>query len=217
VTDPNLPQGPVWSPPPAAEPRPTDALPATPAAGAPSLALPVTPAPAAPGTTPVSGAVHSRSRSGLLTTLLLAGALVVATAGVAFAVGRVTAPASTSGARGNFGANGTGQFPTGNGGAGGFRGTLGSGGVSLTGTVTAVNGQTLTLTLANGQTVTVDLSGTTTYHTATSATASDVTSGSSVVVQVQATRIAGSGSGPNASFNPGSTRFSATDVTVVSK
>jgi hypothetical protein len=168
---------------------------------------------------PVSGTVRGRNRSGMLTTLLLAGALVVATAGVAFAVGRVTAPASSSAARGNFGANGTGsgQFPTGSGGAGGFRGGLGNGGVSLTGTVTAIDGQTLTLTLANGQTVKVDLSGSTTYHTASSATAGDVTSGSSVVVQVQATRIAGSGSGPNATFNPGNARFSATDVTVVAK
>ena len=217
MTNPNLPQGPVWSPPPAAEPRPTDALPPTAAAGA--AGFPPPSAPAVPGMTPVSGAVQSRNRSGLLTTLLLAGALVVATAGVAFAVGRVTAPAAGSGGRGNFGANGNGagQFPTASGGAGGFRGAFGSGGVSLTGTVTAIDGQTLTLTLANGQTVTVDLSGTTTYHTAASATASDVTSGSSVVVQVQATRIAGGGSGPNASFNPGNPRFSATDVTVVAK
>ena len=124
MTDPNTPQGPLWSPPPATEPRPADALPAAPAAGAPGFAPPATPAPAAPGMTPVSGTVRGRNRSGMLTTLLLAGALVVATAGVAFAVGRVTAPASSSGARGNFGANGTGsgQFPTGSGGAGGFRG-----------------------------------------------------------------------------------------------
>jgi len=232
VTDPNTPQGPVWSPPPAGEPRPTDALPATPVPGAVPPGIPVSPTAAPAARVATNGDAPGHSRAGLLTSVLLAGALVVATAGVAFAVGRVTAPASTTG-RGNFSGNGTanGQFPGANGANGGagfggaFRGALGNGTVALSGTVTAIDGQTLTLQLASGQTVTIDLSGTTTYHTATTGSAGDVTSGSSVVVQVQTAR-GGGGSGfqPGASAQPGSSAnsaggltFSASDVTVVSK
>ncbi len=191
MTEPTAPQAPVWSP------SPSDA----------PLAPPAPPTPQAPG--PV--AVQAKARGGSLLTWLLAGALLVAAAGIAFAVGRVTAPAQAAAFRGGLaGGNGQGALPgTANNGQG-FRAALGSGGLTVRGTVTAVNGQTLTLQLAGGQTVTVNLSGSTTYHKATTGSASDVTNGSTVEVQVQ-----GFQRGANASPSPGTTQLSASDVTVV--
>src|SRR5512140_3279105 len=102
--------------------------------------------------------------------ILLAVGLLIAVGGVAFAVGRVTAPAqaaaTTRGGFGNggFGNGGTGGAGAAGGGAGGFgRGGFG-GGVLVTGTVDSVSGTTMTLKEANGSTVTVNLAGTTTYH-----------------------------------------------------
>ncbi len=130
---------------------------------------PVTPPTAAP-LPPVVAPVKKQDRT---FTILLGVALVIAVGGVAFAVGRVTAPAAapTTASRfagGGFGAGGTGTAGAGTGGfaRGGF------GGVLLTGTVSSISGNTMTLTEANGATVNVDLTGTTTYHSQAAATAS---------------------------------------------
>lgn len=154
----------------------------------------------------------------------LAVAIAIAIGGIAFAAGRMTAPAAASAAGGNgrtFG-NG-GQFPggfpgggyfqggfqggdDGNGGAGGgLRGIFGAGGVSLEGTVESVSGDTLTLKLASGQTIQVSLGGTTTYHSQTAASSGDVQAGGTVIVRVQLGRGQGGGT----------TTPAATDVTIV--
>lgn len=152
------------------------------------------PAPAAP-----VPAARPRSRSGgagLLLNVLLGIALVVAVGGVAFAAGRVTAP-TTAAANGNGGGrfgNGGGPFfggpnasgaPNGNGGFAGNGGFVGAGGVAIEGTVTAISADSVTLQLANGQSVTIPIDAQTTYHSRSAATAADVTTGSTVQVQLQ--------------------------------
>ncbi len=158
-------------------------------------------------------------------TILLAVGLLIAVGGVAFAVGRVTAPAAAATpTRGGFGAGGFGG--TGTGGAGFTRGGFG-GGVLVTGTVDSVSGTTMTLKEANGSTVTVNLASTTTYHAQAAATAADVTTGKQVQVGVQvAGGIGGQdvpGASPGAAANPSpaangapTTRtITARDVTIV--
>lgn len=154
-----------------------------------------------------------------LTSILLAAAAVIAVAGIAFAVGRVTAPSGTAAGNG-FGrafnggtANGgTRTFPGANGGNGGFLGGD-NGGLELRGTVTSVNGDTITLQLQSGQTIQVQTSASTTYHTQVSGSASDVSNGKSVIVQVSGAGglrglFGGGGSGT------GTVTVPATDVTV---
>jgi hypothetical protein len=170
---------------------------------------------------------------------LLDAALVVAAllavGGVAFGVGRATAPtAAAADGAGTF-RNGAGNFfrPDGSfdpnaapGRGGAF--ALG-GGLSIDGTVTAVSADSLTLKLANGQQVTFSLDSSTSYHQATAGTASDVAVGSSVAVKVQGNgRLFGGGQGggqggqggaaaspaPGASGAPGAVRLQATDITV---
>ncbi len=127
-------------------------------------------------------------------TILLALGLLIAVGGVAFAVGRVTAPAAAATpTRGGFGAGGFGAGGTGAAGGGAGRG--GFGGVLLTGTVDSVSGSTMTLKEANGTTVIVDLASTTTYHAQTPATAADVTAGKQVQVQVELGAGFGGGAG----------------------
>ena len=123
--------------------------------------------------------------------VLLAAAVLAAIGGVAFAAGRLTAPAAAAGRNGGFGgggfpgggnvrpgasgAPGGGSFP-----GGGF---FGAGGVTLEGTVA-------------------------------SKTADSVQSGATVKVQVDIQRGGGQGQGQGQSqAQPG--RFSASDVTVV--
>jgi hypothetical protein len=162
-------------------------------------------------------------------TILMAAAVFVAVAGVAFAVGRLTAPTAAAASR--FGANGTfaGGFGNGNGGTGGagFRG-IGGGGVTLEGTVTALGNGTITLQTANGQTITVDTSSGTTYHAQAAATASQVAVGTKVLVRTTFSRPAGTAGGtqalpganggavqggvPNGGFE--SRTFTASDVTI---
>jgi hypothetical protein len=162
-------------------------------------------------------------------TILLAVGLLIAVGGVAFAVGRVTAPAQAATPRGNFGAGGFGGAAgagAGTGAAGLGRGGFG-GGVLVTGTVDSVSGTTMTLKEANGSTVTVNLASTTTYHAQAAATAADVTTGKQVQVEVQ---IAGGlggqdvpGASPGAAANPSppasgapvTRAVTARDVTIV--
>jgi hypothetical protein len=165
--------------------------------------------------------------------ILFVVAGLIAVGGVAFAVGRLTAPAAAA-TTSRFGTGGAG-FRSGFGASasaapGAARGFLGGAGaglaggadLSLNGTVQSVNGNTLTLQTASGATVTVDLSGTTSYHKQAAASSSDVTAGSHVVVQVQLNRAAfgagssasgAAGGAPLASGAPRS--FTASDVTLV--
>ncbi len=144
---------------------------------------------------------------------ILAIALVVAVGGVAFAVGRTTAPAQASVPQGG-GFVPTGSFNPGAGGPGGNLGGGGfGGGLTIEGTVKSVDGSTLVIQTANGQEVTVNLDAGTTYHEATSANANTVAAGDEVTV-----RAAGGGpQGPRGGANPGASgtpSFTATDVTV---
>ena len=136
-------------------------------------------------------------------TILLAVGLLIAVGGVAFAVGRVTAPAQAASTRGGFGAGGFGAGGTGAAGAGAARG--GFGGVLLTGTVDSISGTTMTLKEANGTTVIVNLASTTTYHAQAPATAADVTTGKQVQVQITGGLGGGAGAAGGATGGTGAT------------
>jgi hypothetical protein len=218
------------------QPAPTDPAgrPAAPA-GSP-FAQPAVPTPGAfappvPGLEPVRPAAPRARRgggSGLLVNALLGLALVVAIGGVAFAVGRATAP--TAAAAGRTGTNGQagqggGFFRPGASGAptrGGFGGGGGGfgGAVSVQGTVEAIDGSSITIKTAAGATVTLALNGDTSYHKQAPATAADVTTGSTVIVQVQGRGFGGPGGpaasgAPSASGAPAAGFGSAGSVTVV--
>lgn len=213
---PSTPARPDWTETPTTPPAP-------PTAPQPGLTVPVAPvAPAAPMVRP-----KARSSRLLDVALLLAGLLAVG--GVAFGVGRATAPpAAAADAVGTF-RNGGGFTPGGsfdpNGGPGRF--ALG-GGLSIDGTVTKVSADSLTLKLASGQEITFTLDSSTTYHQATAAGATDVAVGDSVSVKVKSGggRVlnnqggdggAGASPAPGASGAPsttGAAQLPATDVTV---
>lgn len=177
-----------------------------------------------PGPAPAPGRVPAPRGSSRGTTILFAAAGLIAVGGLAFAVGRLTAPPAAA-ANGRLGA-GSGGLRAGFGAAAstapGPGRRLGSafrsGEVALRGTVQSINGKTLTLQTASGGTVTVELSGSTTYHQQAAATASDVTAGSQVLVQVEFDRTA-LGAGPVASGGPQASSaartFTASDVTLV--
>ena len=150
-------------------------------------------------------------------------ALVIASAGLGFAGGRLTAPAGT--ARGNFpnGANG-GFQPGASGVPGGNRGGFGGGGlggaIAVTGTVTAMANGTITVQTSAGQNITVSVPAGVTYHAQASAAAADVSIGSSVEITVK------TGGRPEASGAPGGNpapggnggfAMSATDILVMGK
>ena len=163
--------------------------------------------------------VQPRSRSSRILNLALAVAVVVAIGGVAFAVGRGTAPAS---AVPNFGAGGPGSgiggFPNASGGPiGGGLGAGGAAGLSIEGTVTAVDADSVMIETATGQTIELSIDADTEYHQREAADASDVTTGSTVIVQTDGFAGRGQG-GPDSSAPPSSaTRPGATaiEITVV--
>ena len=171
------------------------------------------PAPALPAATRGSG-------GGWLNVVLIIAA-AVAIGGVAFAVGRSTAPASAVAANGranlgngaalpggNVGPRASGQPGFGRGSlGGGFGGGFG-GGPTITGTVESANGDTMTIRTASGQTIEVTTGPSTTYHTQSAATASDIQSGRKVQVQLD---FGGQGR-PNANGGPAG---SAASVTVI--
>lgn len=178
----------------------------------------------APGVLPLARVIAKpASSSGRGTSLLLLLAGAIAVGGLAFAGGRLTAPAAAS-----TGRAGSGQFAGGQG-AGNGQGTGngqgfpgrggGFGGVSLSGKVSAVSADSITLQLASGTSITIPLDSKTAYHTATAATAGDVTVGSQVTVTPGGrTANPGASLDPNASPRPGAGGISfsaATDVTVV--
>lgn len=147
------------------------------------------------------------------TQILLLVAALVAVAGLAFAIGRLTAPAPAAAANRTFGNGAFGGFGGfGTGGQGGaFTGAgrgLGFGG-GIQGTVVSDDGSTLQLKLANGSTVSVQLGSSTTYHSQVAADASSVKTGGTVIVRIQ--RTAGATPAPSGA----TPTLSASDVTVV--
>jgi hypothetical protein len=171
----------------------------------------------------VTQGVKPRSRSARIVNLVLALAVGVAVAGIAFAVGRGTAPAAAAGTfpRGQFFTNGQGNGGNGqggNGGQGGPGGFAGAGGLTIQGTVSAVTADSVTIKTAAGAEITVSTSGDTTYHQQAAATSGDVKSGSTVLVRVDGFRGRFGGGGPGASPAPSGaprTNATATDITVV--
>jgi len=183
---------------------------------------------------PVVKPVKRQGRSG---SVLLAVAGLVAVAGIAFAAGRLTAPAAAAGSTGTNGGGRFGGFPGGSfapggfpGGSfapGGFRGggpgagnfAGGLGGIQLKGQVTAVSETSITVKLEGGTDVTVPLDSGTTYHQATAGSASNVIVGSKVTVQPGTANFQpGASPNPQASGAPGFGQITfgpATDVTVV--
>jgi hypothetical protein len=145
---------------------------------------------------------------------ILAAALVVAIGGVAFAVGRTTAPAQARVPNSGAFVGPIGSLDPGAGGPGpGFGGAFAGGGLTIEGTVKSVDGSTLVIGSTNGQEVTVTLGADTTYHEATSVDAGSVAAGDDVTVRVSGGgQFGGGGAGPGASGTPS---FTATDVTVV--
>jgi hypothetical protein len=179
--------------------------------------LPVSPEPGPSEVPPqtVAAAPKMTARRGPASwiNVLLGLAFAVAIGGVAFAAGRMTAPAAAA-ANGLDGGPGNGRVFTngdlpgnvggGNGGKGG-PGLGRSGGASIEGTVTAISADSITIKTASGQEVTLSLTPSTTYHQQSTATAGDVKTGGNVLVRI--------------GFNPGTgetqTAPSVTDVTVV--
>ena len=169
---------------------------------------PTSPVAPVPSPAPVL-AVTPRAKSGGVLNLLLVGAAILAIGGVAFAVGRSTAPASA------FPGVGTvtdgpivrpgGSFAPGQ----GPRGFASNGGLAIDGTVTSVDADSITLTLENGDEMTFALDTDTTFHEATDAAATDVAIGDDVSVKLD-------GGGRNQSGNGGSAdpELTAGDVTV---
>ena len=168
-----------------------------------------------------------RRRASRVLDIALALAAVLAIGGVAFAVGRATAPAPAEAARG-FNGNGGffrngGSFDPGAGaGIGqGPRFAFGGGGgaLAIDGTVTAISANSITIKRADGQELTFDLTGTTSYHQATTGAASDVSVGDNVSVRLTPDgRFAGGGqgaqSGQGGAAASGAPTLSASDVTV---
>ncbi len=178
--------------------------------------------PVVPAAAPIP-LVKPRS-SGRFLNAILAIALVVAVGGVAFAVGRTTAPAAAAtGNRGNFGAGnflgpgaslapGASAAPGGliGGGQGGLGGL--GGGLTVSGTVQSVTSDTLTIETTSGQTVELGLDTDTTYHRKTDGAAADVATGSTVEVQLD---FAGGLGRPTASADTSGLVGTASSVTVV--
>ena len=165
--------------------------------------------------------IPRRKASAAWLNVVLVLAVVVAVGGVAFAIGRSTAPVAAAGLRGggNFGGGNfaRGSFAPGQSGApgdgnGGFLGggLRGGGGFNLSGTVQSVTGDTLTITTASGQTVEFSLGSATTYSAKTAATAADVKTGSKVEVQLNF-----AGGRPTASAAASGPIGAASSVTVV--
>ena len=173
--------------------------------------------------------VRPKGSSGRALNFLLGLALVVAVGGMAFAVGRLTAPPQ---ANAGVGPGGGFQGPPGAsfGPGGGFQGLPGAsfdpanpprgfgGETTISGIVTSVDGTTMTLTTAAGQTLTIDVSHAA-YHAQADATASDVAIGASVKVSAGGfggRPPFGNGVPPSGAPAPsGSTTLTASEVTIV--
>jgi hypothetical protein len=177
------------------------------------------PEPVAPEPAPVvRPRVPPSQRRSIGTSLVLGLAAVVAVGGLAFAAGRLTAPAAAAATgfnRTNGGGFGNGEFPRASGAPGAFGGLRGAGGFGIQGTVTAVASDHLTLQLANGTTLTIPLTSSTTYHQQTTGSASDVQVGKQVQVQLErnASGSGGAGATPGTGGTP--SLGAASSVTVL--
>jgi len=171
-------------------------------------------------TGPQAPLVKPKSSSRALNAVL-ALAAVVAIGGIAFAIGRTTAPAAAAAdPRSAFG----GGFPNASfapgasappgGFIGGGQGGLGGlgGGLTMSGTVQSVTADTLTIETEAGQTVELSLDSDTTYHRKTDGVAADVATGSTVEVQLD---FAGGLGRPTASADTSGSVGTASSVTVV--
>ena len=149
---------------------------------------------------------------------VLAIAVFVAIGGIAFAIGRTTAPAAAAGPAGAFpGGFPNGSFapdgsfaPNASGGQGGLGGL--GGGLTVSGTVQSVTSDTLTIETASGQTVELGLDTDTTYHRQVDGAAADVATGATVEVQLD---LAGGFGRPTASAEASGPIGTASSVTVV--
>jgi hypothetical protein len=167
--------------------------------------------------------VKPRARSSRLLNVGLGAAVLVAIAGVAFAVGRGTASVAAATNPGGRGGAGLGNGPFASGapnGGGQFRGFGGgAAGLSIQGTVTAVTDKSVTIKTSTGATIELSIDSGTAYHQQAAGTASDVTTGKTVVVQVSGLAGRGGQGGANASAAPsgtaGPSTGTATDITVV--
>jgi len=175
------------------------------------------PAPAPPAVVPAPGRRSDRAFG-----ILLVVAALIAVGGLAFAGGRLTAPAATAtgtgglgGRNDGFGGNGGFPGPFASGAPGLGRAGLGSG-VLLTGTVESVGNGTLTIKTENGTTVDVTIQDATTYHSQSAASAADVTTGSQVQVQLEVGGAGGPAASPRASAGGAQRTTTARDVTIVS-
>lgn len=164
---------------------------------------PAPPVPADPVVTP------SR-RSSRLLDVALAMAAVLAIGGVAFAAGRMTAPAGAGPAfpRG-LAPGGTVVTPDGSFDPNDRRpGSIArNGGLVIDGEVTSIDADSITLKLADEREITFKLEATTTYHEAADASSSDVAVGDDVSVKVAGGRVVAGGDGQPS-------EMSASDVTV---
>lgn len=187
------------------------------ASAVPTSAVAPSPVIAAPAVIPVA---KTRGSGGGWLNIVLVIAAAVAIGGVAFAVGRTTAPVSAAAGtgRGNFGGAGfpaSSFAPRANGqpgfGRGGFGGGFGAG-LTISGTVVSVTGDTLTVKTAAGQTVEVTTGSSTTYDTQSAASASDVQAGKTVQVQLDLASAQGRASASATTAGPVGTASSVTIV-----
>ena len=176
-------------------------------------------APPQPQLEPVRPTVSAprRSSSGRWLNLLLAVAAAVAIGGIAFAVGRSTAPVAAAGFGRGLGNGGV--FPGGsfdpNASSAPGRGGFGAGGLTVEGTVESVTGDTLTITTDTGRTVEVSLGADTQYHEQAAGTASDVTTGSKVSVQLDLAGRGQANGGQGGNGTANGPTGTASDVTVI--
>lgn len=226
-----------------ADASPTEPVPATPTF-APAPVEPVSPASPTPilNASPAAAPAPAKpARKGGVSMLnvALGVAVLVATAGVAFALGRTTAPAASQAALetpgGRFFVNGgpnasfdPNAAPGAGNGNGNAFGRFGLGGAAPTieGTVDSITADSITIRTANGNTITLGLDSATTYHQQADATASDVQAGSTVRVQLSSDGFRpgqnGDGNGNNGNGNGNGNAGggtidlgNASDVTVV--
>jgi preprotein translocase subunit YajC len=172
---------------------------------------PMTPSSTSTAPTPPAPAavVRPRRSSNRLLDVALVAAAALAIGGVAFGIGRATAPAAafTGGGiefPGGRALSPNGSFDPNAGPRVGF-----GGGPTIDGTVTAIDRDTLTVKLADDTEMTFTLDSTTAYHQATEASASDVTVGDGVSVRVKGGARVAVGADPSAAPT-----LSASDVTV---
>jgi hypothetical protein len=169
---------------------------------------PAGPVPTTPTPAPAA-IVRPRRSSNRLLDAALVGAAVLAIGGVAFGIGRATAPVAAFsggpvGFPGGKAVTPDGSFDPNAGPRIGF-----SGGQTIDGTVTAIDGEEMTVRLADGTEMTFTLDSSTAYHQATDASASDVTIGDDVSIRVKGGGRVAAGADPSAA-----PKLPASDVTV---